>query len=239
MSKPLWRRAIAGAALGLLSSIAWHAAAAQSAPQIRTDAAAIARARADSVRRPYTAADVAFLTGMIHHHAQAILMAGWCTSHGAGDQLRTLCSRIINAQQDEILRMQQWLADRRQPIPVPDTIRATAMGSMKMDSSDMAGMAGMHHDPAMPAMMPGMLTAEQLHALDQANGRAFERLFLSDMIQHHQGAVAMVKQLFGTYGAGQDETIFKLATDINVDQSTEIARMQQMLLAVTFGKPHD
>jgi uncharacterized protein (DUF305 family) len=80
--------------------------------------------------------------------------------------------------------------------------------------------------------MPGMLTGEQLRQLDQARGEEFDRLFLTFMIQHHRGAVAMVKALFGSYGAAQDETVFKFASDVNVDQTTEIARMEQMLAAL-------
>jgi uncharacterized protein (DUF305 family) len=86
-------------------------------------------------------------------------------------------------------------------------------------------------------MMPGMLTAAQLRQLEAARGEEFDRLFLSFMIQHHQGAVAMVKALFGTPGAGQDEAVFRFATDVNVDQTTEIARMQRMLADVLFGAP--
>src|SRR5215467_1410539 len=90
--------------------------AAQTLAPIRTDSAAIAAARADSLKRPYTAADVAFVSGMIHHHAQAIVIASWAPTHDAGPDLRILCGRVINAQLDEIHRMQQWLADRGQPI---------------------------------------------------------------------------------------------------------------------------
>jgi uncharacterized protein (DUF305 family) len=86
-------------------------------------------------------------------------------------------------------------------------------------------------------MMPGMLTAEQMQQLDAARGPDFDRLFLTFMIRHHQGAVSMVQTLFDTYGAAQDRATFKLASDINVDQSTEIARMQQMLAAILFDTP--
>lgn len=197
---------------------------AQTLLPVHTDSAAIADARADSAKRPYTTADIAFVTGMIAHHSQAILMANWAPTHGAGEEVRTLCARIINAQLDEIHRMQQWLADRRQPIPTPSFTRST-MASMP----DMPGMA--MHD----SLMPGMLTDAQLDTLDHARGKAFDELFLRYMMQHHRGAVAMVKQLFSTYGAGQDDTIFKMATDINVDQTTEIARMERLLAFVALG----
>jgi uncharacterized protein (DUF305 family) len=85
-------------------------------------------------------------------------------------------------------------------------------------------------------LMPGMLTDAQMKQLDQARGPEFDRLFLRFMIQHHRGAVTMVKQLFDTYGAGQDQTIFKVASDVNTDQNTEIARMEKMLLTLTFGQ---
>ena len=179
------------------------------------EAAAMARARTDSLRRPYTKADIDFMTGMIGHHAQAIIMARWAATHGAGPQIRVLTGRIINAQKDEIRTMQTWLRDRSQPVPEPDT---TGMGMM---------------DPHM--MMPGMLSHEQMMQLDAAHGPDFDKLFLHFMIQHHQGATAMVSALFDTYGAAQDELTFKLASDINADQTTEIARMQKMLVAATFG----
>jgi uncharacterized protein (DUF305 family) len=190
---------------------------------VRTDSTGIARAREDSAQRPYTAADIAFMNGMIAHHAQAVLMGGWAPSHGASDAVKTLCARIVNAQRDEIHFMQQWLADRRLPIPRPNITAIPDDAGM-----DMPGMDG-------GPLMPGMLTPPQLRALDSARGPDFDRLFLKDMIQHHQGAVGMVKDLFATYGAGQDETIFKLATDINVDQTTEIARMQRMLVESQLG----
>jgi uncharacterized protein (DUF305 family) len=175
-------------------------------------AAAIARARADSARYPYTDADVEFMTGMIGHHAQAVVMARWAPTHNADAAVQRLAERIINAQEDEIATMQRWLADRGKPVPEAKPI-----------SHDMAGM---DHGPV---MMPGMLTDAQMKELDAARGPDFDRLFLMYMIQHHKGATAMVTKLFGTNGAGQDETIFKFASDVNVDQTTEIARMQRML----------
>jgi uncharacterized protein (DUF305 family) len=92
-------------------------------------------------------------------------------------------------------------------------------------------MGGMQHE----MLMPGMLTAAQMKQLDAARGPEFDRLFLTYMIQHHRGAVSMVKELFDSYGAGQDEVVFKFASDVNVDQTTEIARMDKMLIAVTLG----
>lgn len=188
------------------------------------EAAAIARARADSARLPYTRADIDFMSGMIGHHAQAIVISKWAATHGASSSVQTLASRIINAQQDEIRTMQQWLRDRQ--LPVPD-----GHADMMMMNGSSMSMSDMKGEP----LMPGMLSDAQLKELDAANGQKFDLLFLRDMIQHHEGAITMVKQLFDSYGAGQDEIVFKLATDANVDQATEIARMQKMLVAEMFG----
>lgn len=191
---------------------------AQSAPTPTPSPSAIAKARADSLRYPYTVADVQFMTGMIGHHAQAIVMSKYAPTHGADPAVQRLAERIINAQEDEIATMQRWLGDRLQPVPEAKP--------MAHDMAGMSGMAGMNHTSA---IMPGMLTDAQMKALDAARGPEFDRLFLAGMIQHHRGATSMVSTLFGTIGAGQDETIFKFASDVNVDQTTEIARMQRML----------
>jgi uncharacterized protein (DUF305 family) len=190
-----------------------------------SDRAAIAQARADSARHPYTEADISFMMGMIHHHAQAIIMAEMAPTHGASPSVQTLAARIMSGQREEIARMQQWLADRLQPVP-----QVSASGTVTMPPGDHGAhdMHGGGHD----MLMPGMLTAEQLRELDVARGQEFDRLFLTFMIQHHRGAVAMVNELFDTYGAAQDETAFRLATDVNVDQITEIERMQEMLVDV-------
>ena len=181
--------------------------------------AAIARARTDSARRPYTSADIHFMSGMIGHHAQALAMSAMAATHDAGPAVRTLADRIINGQRDEIVTMQTWLRDRQLPVPMPDP----RGGPMKMS------MHGMEHE----MLMPGMLSAEQMRQLDAARGAEFDRLFLVFMIQHHRGAVSMVKELFDSYGAAQDDTVFKVASDANVDQTTEIARMERMLAALT------
>ncbi len=182
-----------------------------------SDLAAISKARADSARYPYTAADISFMSGMISHHAQAIRMAGWAPSHGASSSIRILAERVINAQQDEISLMSAWLRDRLLPVPEPNPM------GIKMV------MGGEEH----LMLMPGMLTEDQMRQLDQARGGEFDRHFLTFMIQHHRGAVTMVSELFSQNGAGQNQTVFKLASDINVDQTTEIARMERMLAALT------
>ena len=199
------------------------------AARSEADSAAIARARADSIRYPYTEADVKFMSNMIGHHAQALEIAAWADSHGASASVRTLAARIINAQRDEIQIMQQWLRDRQKPVPEPHHSGMAAPGSPSMSS------AHAHADHG--ALMPGMLTADQMRQLDQARGPEFDRLFLTYMIQHHRGAVAMVKDLFSSYGAGQDETVFKFASDVNVDQITEIERMEGMLIDLLFENP--
>jgi uncharacterized protein (DUF305 family) len=182
------------------------------------DHAAIAKARADSARYPYTVADIRFITKMIGHHAQAIEMARLAPTNRARASVQTLAERIINAQQDEITLMRQWLADRHQPLPeVHPTAHAMPHGDH--------------------GLMPGMITAEQMKQLEGARGAEFDRLFLTFMIQHHRGAVTMVKELFDTPGAAQDQAVFKIASDVNVDQTTEIARMSQMLATVIFEKP--
>lgn len=200
------------------------AAAASPAPAASKDNStadieALYRARMDSARMRYNAADVRFMDGMIMHHAQALVMAAMAPTHGASASVQTLAARITNAQNDEIRSMQQWLRDRGRPVP-----QVHLMGTMVM-LMDSAGHEMGGHDMS----MPGMLTPEQMAQLDAARGPQFDRLFLTYMIQHHKGAVSMVKDLFDTPGAGQDEAIFKYASDVNVDQTTEIARMERML----------
>ena len=164
-------------------------------------------------RLPYTDADVDFMAGMIPHHAQAVVMAGWAPSHGARADVAVLCERIVVAQRDEIAMMQSWLSDRGQFVPDATSTRHR----MKMN--------GVEHD----MLMPGMLTDEEMAALDRARGPEFDRLFLVGMIKHHQGAIDMVDVLFKAYGAAQDETVFRFASDVYADQSTEIDRMNKML----------
>ena len=168
------------------------------------------QAAADKGIMPYTKADVDFVSGMIGHHAQAVLMAGWAPSHGASPSVQALCERIVVAQRDEIRFMQRWLRDRNLPVPDGDTSHMM--------------MAGMNMK-----LMPGMLTPEQLTELDKARGADWDRLFLQDMIQHHNGAIEMVETLFSSQGAVQDEYIFKFASDVHVDQITEVNRMTKML----------
>jgi uncharacterized protein (DUF305 family) len=157
---------------------------------------------------------------MIPHHAQAVLIAGWAASHGASSELQALCERIVVAQRDEIELMRNWLRDRGQPVPPPDAKRHRMV------------MHGTEHE----MLMPGMLTDEELARLDSARGVHFDELFLEYMIKHHEGALRMVEELFSSHGAAQDETVFRLASDIYADQTTEIERMQKMLAAVRARK---
>lgn len=176
-------------------------------------------ARQDSARMNFTKADVKFMTGMIAHHAQALIMSRLAPENGASQEIQTLAARIINAQKDEIKTMQAWLRDRGQPVPevhiegLKLMIHGLPADHMKMDHTNMAG----------------MLSPAQLKELSEAKGKEFDRLFLKYMINHHAGAVTMVTELFNTAGAAQDGAAFKLASDIQVDQRTEIDRMQRML----------
>ncbi len=163
-------------------------------------------------RPPVTAADITFMQDMVGHHAQALVMAEMVPTRTARRDLGTLAERIIVSQQDEIAIMKQWLRDHDAALP---------------DSG-----AHAHAGMAMP-MMPGMLSTEQLAQLRASSGAEFERLFLTFMIQHHGGAIVMVDKLFATYGAGQDDFIFKFASDVAADQESEIARMQRMLGAMS------
>jgi len=173
---------------------------------------ALAAQQADTTRDPgYVAGDTRFMTGMIGHHAQAVLISGWAPTHGASPSIIRLTERIVVGQQDEIQLMETWLQDRGEPVPDPKAH------------------AGMDHSMM---HMPGMLTQAQLDSLDAARGPEFDRLFLTYMIQHHHGAIVMVNELFATQGAGQDEPTFRLASNIYADQTTEIARMEKMLAAL-------
>jgi uncharacterized protein (DUF305 family) len=205
-------------AAALAACTSTHQASVKTSPEPATTSVA-AQVKADSLRHPYTPADVDFMSHMIGHHAQALVMSGWAPTHGASQSVRILAERIINAQQDEIASMQRWLGDRGKPMP-------------EANSPTMATMQG-HAHPQM--LMPGMLTEAQMRQLDQAKGPEFDRLFLTFMIQHHKGAVSMVKDLFGTTGAARDETVFKFANDVSVDQTTEVARMERMLAALPPG----
>jgi uncharacterized protein (DUF305 family) len=157
-------------------------------------------------------ADVAFMQGMIMHHSQAVEMTALIDQRTQNKDLRSLGAKISSSQSDEIRFMQRWLKARGQPI---------SMAMPGMPEMDMLG------NPIEP--MPGMLTPEQMEALEKAKGADFDHLFLTGMIQHHQGALTMVKDLFDTAGAGQDADLFDFATDADNTQRAEIRIMQNML----------
>jgi len=177
------------------------------------------KARPDLVRAPYSQADIDFMGGMIPHHAQAVLIAGWAESHGARPDVLVLCQRMVVGQRDEIEFMRTWLRDRGQTVPDANATHHR----MKMN--------GVEHD----MLMPGMLSPAELAQLDKARNAEWDRLFLTFMIRHHEGAIKMVDDLFESYGALQDEDIYKFASDMYADQTIEIERMHKMLEASPKG----
>ena len=242
----------------------------------RTDLSELFWARMDSLKMNFTDADVAFMSGMIGHHAQALIMSSMATVNEASPSVTTLTKRIINAQKDEIGIMQLWLSERGQTVPqvtidglqliitpgdepslvfdpeqVAHAVHHFNEHGTYMDNAhytEMHGAGAMSHDMhegmehgegAMSHMgmhdhssMPGMLTQAQLEELARAKGAEFDQLFLTYMIQHHTGAIIMVKDLVETDGAAQELQIGELAGEINVDQQTEIERMRLMLMEV-------
>jgi uncharacterized protein (DUF305 family) len=166
---------------------------------------------------PRSQADVEFMQGMIMHHSQAVEMTALIPSHTDNKELRSLGARISSSQSDEIKFMRRWLAARGE---------SSSMKTPEMSGPEMSGM-DMAHQPM--ALMPGMLTPEQMDGLRKAKGAEFDHLFLTAMIQHHHGALTMVKDLFDTAGAGQDAELFNFATDADNSQRAEIKIMQNML----------
>lgn len=159
---------------------------------------------------PHSPKDVEFMQGMIMHHAQAVEMTALIDSHTQNKELRTLGARISRSQSDEMDFMRRWL---------------TVRGESTSMHHDMPGMDMSSHS----MLMPGMLTEKQMAALKKAKGKEFDRLFLTGMIQHHNGALIMVKDLFDTAGAGQDAELFNFVTDVDSGQRAEIKIMQTML----------
>ena len=166
----------------------------------------------------YTAADVRFMQGMIGHHAQALAMTALIPDRTTRQDMRLLGQRIEVSQKDEIAMMRQWLKDRHQQVPAGDARQAAADHAMSMPGMMMSD-----------TLMPGMLTAEQLTELAKAKGDDFNKLFLKDMIRHHEGALAMVASLLGTTGSGQEAEVFRFASEVDSDQRAEIARMNSLL----------
>ena len=165
---------------------------------------------------PRSPADVRFMQDMIMHHAQAIEMTALIESRTTTKELQSLAARITSSQSDEIKFMKRWLAVRGEPI---------SSMTHQQHGREMSS----HSMHAMPTLMPGMLTEKQMQALQKAKGEEFDRLFLAGMIQHHGGALIMVKDLFDTAGAGQDAELFNFASDVDSGQRAEIRIMQTML----------
>ncbi len=171
----------------------------------------------------HTEADVAFMQGMIHHHAQALEMTALISDRTTNPAIRQMGLRMEISQGDEIAIMERWLRERGLDVP---EWRPTASG----EHAGHAGMdhAAMGHDMG-EGMMPGMLTPEQMAQLGAAEGPAFDRLFLELMIQHHEGALAMVRDLYNSPGAAQESIVYHFASEVDADQDIEIRRMRQIL----------
>jgi uncharacterized protein (DUF305 family) len=161
------------------------------------------------LREP-TEADVKFMQGMIMHHGQAVEMTKLVAAKSHNPEVLELAKKIDISQTDEMGFMKRWLQDRGKPI------------------SEMEDMPGMDVSSMMPAM-PGMLTKAQMDALRKANGAEFDHLFLTGMIQHHSGALVMVKELFATAGAAQDPLLFDFTSDVDNTQQAEMDIMRNML----------
>jgi uncharacterized protein (DUF305 family) len=157
----------------------------------------------------FTPADVKFMQGMIHHHAQAVDMTQLLATRTNSEDMKKLALRIELSQHDEMQMMRRWLEVRGQDVPGEHA----------------------HHMPGAP-MMPGMLSADDMARLAAAKGPEFDRLFLEGMIKHHAGAITMVEQLFATPGAGQDSEIYAFASDVDADQRMEMDRMGAMLAMI-------
>ena len=157
-------------------------------------------------------ADISFMQGMVMHHQQAVEMTALIPIHTQNPAIRSLGARIGLSQADEMRFMKRWLLEHDQSL---------SMAMPGMPDMDMSG-------HAMP-LMPGMLSAAQMAALRGAQGAGFDQLFLTGMIQHHGGALVMVKQLFDSPGAGQDADLFDFATDVDNTQRAEIRIMQNLL----------
>ena len=174
---------------------------------------------------PASPKDVEFMQGMIMHHAQAVEMTALIESHTTNKDLTLLGARISHSQSEEIKFMQRWLEARGEPTEPMMQVEAKSMPGMNMPGMDMGRLEVTKRE----MLMPGMLTKAQMDALRNAQGKEFDRLFLNGMIQHHGGALTMVKDLFDTAGAGQDAVLFNFATDVDSGQRAEIRIMQSML----------
>lgn len=180
----------------------------------------------------HTEADTKFMQGMIHHHAQAVMMAALVPTRSARKDLAMLAQRIDVSQVDEIEWMRTWLSDRGEMVPAALTALDAHAGH---DAGHAAAPAAGAERPSSP-MMPGMLSADAMAALERASAAEFDRLFLEGMIRHHEGAIVMVARLFASPGAGQESMIFGFASDVDADQRAEIARMRRLLVSMPPAK---
>lgn len=243
MTEPSRRRLIAAAPLAMAAIVACHTTSGGGTPGSVSPAtpgettSASAPTRATDRNRPsYTEADVRFMQGMIAHHAQAVRMASLVRARSERRDMHLLAERIDVSQRDEIAMMQRWLEDRHQVVPHPDLEYPPHADGHDTGMTDMPSMSmGAGHE----ALMPGMLTREEMARLAAAKGADFDRLFLEGMIRHHEGALTMVSQLFGTRGAAQEPQIFQFATDVDADQRAEIRRMRALLDALPGGGAPD
>lgn len=199
-------------------------------------ASAASTAPADT-SESYAEADVDFMRGMIHHHAQAVVMARMAPDRVESPALRRLAARILNTQLTEIDLMQDWLRDRDEPVPEPAVVAESggADGTGEGGGGARAEDGAADAPPAPPGgwdegpQMPGLLSDAQMEKLHASDGATFDRLFLTYMIDHHDGAVTMVEKLIRSPGAAREEAVFRLASGIRADQATEIDRMRTML----------
>jgi uncharacterized protein (DUF305 family) len=171
---------------------------------------------------PRSPKDAEFMQKMIMHHAQAVEMTALIESHTENKELQLLGARISQSQADEMKFMERWLEIRGEAVSPPmSEMSSTNATNMNHSSHDMS-----NHSHT---LMPGMLTPKQMDALKNAKGKQFDQLFLTGMIQHHNGALIMVKDLFDTAGAGQDAELFNFASDVDSGQRAEIRTMEIML----------
>ena len=186
----------------------------------------------------FTEADVAFMQGMIHHHAQALEMTALIDARTRNRTIQQMGLRMQISQGDEIGLMSRWLQDRDRDVPdwrnmptLPAQQDGMDHGGMDHGAMDHGNMdhAAMGHDMS----MPGMLAPDQMRQLVEARDVEFDRLFLQLMIQHHEGAIIMVRELFSAPGAGQESQVFQFASEVDADQTIEIRRMRQVLTTLT------
>lgn len=181
------------------------------------------RAAVDLTRVGVTQADVRFMRGMIGHHAQAVEMVELLKTRTHRADLKLLGARIEASQRDEMAMMRGWLEARGQAAPDAHADHGAHAHDAAADS------VGSSDESRDQPMMPGMLTTAQMSALASASGPAFDRLFLSGMIHHHEGALTMVRELFAVPGAAQDSEMFAFASDVDADQRMEMSRMRALL----------